>query len=133
MTCCLDTSFVVNYFRKGGDWISAIAKFKNDHDLIAISVISYGELLHGALRARNPAKEKEKLREFITNFEVSIFPLSASTAEIFSELKVGLEKSGQVVDNFDLLIGATAIENKAVMVTDNLRHFSRFPGLKIYR
>lgn len=34
-------------------------------------------------------------------------------------------------DEFDLLIGITAIENKLTLVTDNTKHFERLDGIKI--
>lgn len=34
-------------------------------------------------------------------------------------------------DEFDLLIGATAIENKLTLVTDNVKDFERLNGIRI--
>ena len=34
-------------------------------------------------------------------------------------------------DEFDLLIGVTAIENKLTLVTDNQKHFERLDGIKL--
>lgn len=34
-------------------------------------------------------------------------------------------------DEFDLLIGVTAIENKLTLVTDNAKDFERLDGVKI--
>ena len=42
-----------------------------------------------------------------------------------------MEKLGKPIDSFDLLIAATALENDLILVTNNLKHFSRIPGLKI--
>ena len=49
----------------------------------------------------------------------------------FGELKAGLEKTGKRVDDADVLIAATAICNNATLATGNLKHFSRFEGLKV--
>jgi len=38
-----------------------------------------------------------------------------------------LQANGQLIDNFDLLIGATAIANDLTMVTNNTRYFQRLP------
>jgi predicted nucleic acid-binding protein len=35
------------------------------------------------------------------------------------------------VDQFDLLIGATAVHHEMVLVTSNIKHFERIPGLNI--
>ena len=42
-----------------------------------------------------------------------------------------LEHTGQRVDQFDLLIGATAFHHKLTLVTSNLKHFERIEGLEI--
>jgi tRNA(fMet)-specific endonuclease VapC len=34
-------------------------------------------------------------------------------------------------DEFDLIIGATAIANDLILVTDNVKHFKNFEGIKI--
>ena len=36
-----------------------------------------------------------------------------------------------LVDDFDLLIGATAIQAKITLVTENLKHFNRIPNIKV--
>jgi len=65
---------------------------------------------------------------FTRNFE--IIPIYDSLAD-FGEIKATLERQGNRIDDFDLLIGATAIHNKLVMVTDNVKHLSRLPKIEI--
>ena len=42
-----------------------------------------------------------------------------------------LRKDGMLIEDDDILIGANALENNAILVTNNERHFSRIVGLKI--
>ena len=42
-----------------------------------------------------------------------------------------LFRSGKIVDDADILIGATAIDNKFVMVTENVKHFENLPGITL--
>lgn len=46
-------------------------------------------------------------------------------------MKAELEAKGMRIDEFDLLIGATAVFNKMVMVTSNVKHFERIPEIQI--
>jgi predicted nucleic acid-binding protein len=46
-------------------------------------------------------------------------------------LKADLRKNGTPVDDFDLLIGATALTLGYCVVTNNERHFSKIPGLDV--
>jgi tRNA(fMet)-specific endonuclease VapC len=42
-----------------------------------------------------------------------------------------LRKKGTIVDDFDLLIGSTAICNNMTVVTENLKHLGRIDGISI--
>lgn len=46
-------------------------------------------------------------------------------------LKLTLEKQGRRLDDFDLLIGTTALENDMVVVTANVKHLGRIPGIMV--
>jgi len=62
-----------------------------------------------------------------------IFPtlnVSSSVMEIFGELKASLEKSGNIIDDMDLLIASTALTHNLVLVTNNEKHFNRISGLE---
>jgi predicted nucleic acid-binding protein len=52
------------------------------------------------------------------------------TAE-YARLKCPLRKAGMTIDDFDILIAATAIVKGLTVVTNNEKHFSRIEGLKI--
>jgi len=52
--------------------------------------------------------------------------------EIYARIRRLLEIKGRRLDDFDLLIGAAAVENGLTLVTDNAKHFSRFPDIKLY-
>ena len=46
--------------------------------------------------------------------------------------KVRLRKIGKPInDEFDLLIGVTAIENQLTLVTDNIKDFKMLDGIQI--
>jgi tRNA(fMet)-specific endonuclease VapC len=45
--------------------------------------------------------------------------------------KARLQKAGTPIDDFDLLIAATAITHKLVMVTNNTNHFKRVASIKL--
>lgn len=62
---------------------------------------------------------------------LSIVPLYGSIKRYATE-KVRLRKIGKPIhDEFDLLIGVSAIENKLILVTDNVKYFDRLNGIKI--
>jgi tRNA(fMet)-specific endonuclease VapC len=51
--------------------------------------------------------------------------------DFYAEEKARLMKSGNLIDDFDLLIGSTAVVHEMTMVTNNETHFERINGIKI--
>lgn len=65
------------------------------------------------------------LEEYLT-----ILPIRP-TIEKYGDYKSLLKKQGLLIDDFDLLIGCTAVHNKLIMVTENVKHLSRIPNILI--
>jgi len=51
--------------------------------------------------------------------------------DVYAKEKARLKKAGNIVDDLDLLIGATAIENNMILVTNNEKHFTRLQNIKV--
>jgi len=49
----------------------------------------------------------------------------------YARIRTGLELSGKPIGNMDLLIAAHAVSQGMTVVTNNLKHFSKVPGLKV--
>jgi tRNA(fMet)-specific endonuclease VapC len=94
-----------------------------------ISEITVAELKYGAEKA---PLEKERNRKTIEGFieNIDILPI-ASGLDVFAREKARLATTGNIIPDFDLLIGATAIANDLIMVTNNVKHLSRLEGIKI--
>jgi len=95
----------------------------------SISVITYGELIYGAHKSKHPQKNLA-----IVYRVADIFPVigvSRSTMDVFGTIKSALEQSGSPLDDMDVMIGATALLDNLILVTNNLRHFRRIDGLRI--
>lgn len=93
-----------------------------------ISEITVAELFYGASCSSRKERHLELVKEFITLFTVlPIYP----ALPIFADAKSILRQQGKLIDDFDLLIGATAVKNDMILVTENLKHLSRIPDIKI--
>jgi tRNA(fMet)-specific endonuclease VapC len=101
----------------------------HENDPKRISVITYGELVFGA------RKSKDYYKNIAVAHRISeLFPVvevSKSIMEAFADIKAALYKSGNIIDDMDLIIAATAITMNYTLVTNNEKHFSRIPGLSI--
>ena len=93
-----------------------------------LSVITLYELIFGAYYSKHETQEVPKVKQFVEHFP--IVPL-ADAAEDYAIIKTRLRSSGILIDEFDLMIAATALSGGYIIVTDNLKHFQRIAGLKL--
>lgn len=99
---------------------------------IAISIISFGELYEGAVSYPDPIGP-QKLAQLRTHLHAfPVLNLSEPVMERFARLRAELRQQGQLIPDFDLLIAATALEHGLTLITGNVRHFQRLPGLHLY-
>ena len=71
---------------------------------------------------------REIVEVFIPKFP--IIPIYNSL-DIYAKEKAKLRRQGFIIGDFDILIGATAIANNMVMVTNNVAHLSRLDNIII--
>ncbi len=85
-----------------------------------ISEITLAELKFGIENSEKPEKNRPALEDFLSG--VKILPIFHSL-DLYAKEKARLRKSGTPIDDFDLLIGVTAITHGLTMVTNNTDHF----------
>ena len=132
MKYLLDTNIIVGYLRDKPGKRQLIKKLFTAGDL-AVSLITYGELEYGARKSKEYTTEKGNVEQCLDDLGIEVLSLKKATMELFAKAKRNLELKGSGLDDFDLLIGATALENNTALVTDNAKHFDRFPGLNLYK
>mgnify|MGYP000746556083 CR=1 FL=1 len=93
-----------------------------------LSEITIAELLYGATCSNRKDKMLKEVESFISQF--TVLPIYGSLL-MFAELKSTLRSQGLLIDDFDLLIGASAVANDLILVTENVKHLERIPHLKI--
>ena len=96
---------------------------------IKISSVVKGELLLGAFKSQTREQTTKKVEKFLKPFDVIDFTDKMSYD--YAEIRATLEKSGNSIGANDLLIAATALNQKATLVTHNIDEFSRVHGLDI--
>ena len=122
------------------DTDTLIYSFKGDKKVIenikrhadapkAISVISYGELIYGANKSAQISSNLARVHRLREIFPV--IDCSSSILECFGSIKAQLSKEGVTVDDFDLLIGSTAMTLGYTVVTNNEKRFKKIPELKV--
>jgi predicted nucleic acid-binding protein len=96
----------------------------------AMASISASELLAGVLRAVPGARraQREGFVEVVLA-RVPALPFDLAVARVHARLAADLTATGRSVGGHDLLIAATAVAHGYDLLTPNLRHFERVPGL----
>jgi predicted nucleic acid-binding protein len=95
-----------------------------------ISSITAAELYHGAYRSAATERHLENVEQRVLP-AVTTLPFDTGTAKIFGNLRATLESLGTPLDDADLQIASTAIYHGLELVTGNIKHFGRIPGLTI--
>lgn len=97
-------------------------------DQVFVAEPDLAELLVGAYKSGIP-EELDHIQWVRRYFNV--LPASPAVFDRYARLRATLEKQGIRLDSFDLLIAATALEHNLILVTGNIKHFSRIPDLKL--
>jgi len=94
---------------------------------VALCSIVRAELLYGALKSAQPKRNMERLAYFFSGFPC--LPFDDRASDVYARIRLQLEKAGKPVGPNDLLIAATAIANRLVLVAHNTQEFGRIGGL----
>ena len=62
---------------------------------------------------------------------LGVLPLDTSALDTAADIYQDLRRQGTLLEDADILIAGIAIANNAVLVTRNLKHFERIPGLRL--
>lgn len=131
MTYLFDCDAISEPFKKRPapifvDWLRGI-----DATHRYTSAVVIGELYEGAYgKAATEGRHFRNIQVHILP-TLTVLPFDSSTAEVYGRVAAALERSGRALEDNDLQIAATALLYGLVLVTGNLRHFERIPGLRI--
>lgn len=122
----LDTNICIYYIKGLHDLKSKFEEVGPENCFI--SEITLAELRFGVANSRAKKKNQKALDNFLSGVQLlPIFP----AVDTYATEKARLRKSGEVIDDFDLLIGATAVAFDLIMVTNNTSHFERIKDIKL--
>ena len=96
---------------------------------ICISSVTHAELLYGVARSSSKRINRPIVDDFVRH--VDVIDWDTAAAEQCGQIRADLEARGEPVGAMDMMIAAHAKSIKAVLVTNNQKHFARIKGLKI--
>lgn len=124
----VDTDWAIYYLRRRPNVVQRLDVLLPQG--VGISIISVTELYVGAAGAVDPVAGASEVRNFLAA-DIPLVGLDAETGQLFAQEKVRLRQSGNLIPDFDLLIGATALRHNLTLLSNNRRHFERISGLSI--
>ena len=107
---------------------SLLDRFQKQAERLCVSVVTAAELQFGAEKAARPALTA-LVREFLERLPV--LDWTQLVVPHHAKIRVALERSGTPIGNMDLLIASHAAAEGCTVVTNNIKHFTRVPGLKV--
>lgn len=127
MIYMLDTNVIVRILRKPGQPIQKKVTENLGH--VCISSVTYAELIYGVYKSADAAANMNAV--LTTLSVIPILDFDRCAAEHFGEIFADLEKNGRRIGERDMMIAGHARSRDFILVTNNVREFSRVKGLKV--
>lgn len=93
---------------------------------ITVAELKYGKI-YGQLKG-GPKYKEQNMKKFLN--DINILPI-APVFDRYAEEKARLTMAGTPKGEFDLLIGCTAVVNKMILVTENVKDFKDIKNIRI--
>jgi len=122
----LDTNLCIRVLRDRPR--SLRQRFNDEGEALCISTIVLTELLYGAEKSARPAENRREVLAFAARLDV--LPFDTAAASHAAEIRRTLERLGQPIGGYDVLIAGHARSRGLTVVTGNLREFHRVGGLR---
>jgi tRNA(fMet)-specific endonuclease VapC len=124
----LDSDTCIQVLRGSAPFIDLFAALSPGSAFI--SSITYHELRYGALHSgMNRSRHLHSLDDFCS--ELEIFPFTEKSSRHSAAVRENLATLGTPIGPLDTLIAGHALEHELILVTGNVREFSRVQGLTI--
>lgn len=123
----LDTNIVIFVMKRRP--LALLDVFERHDGRMAISAITLAELVHGAEKSSDPARNLRTVEDFQSR--LTVLPYDVQAAAHYGRIRAALERQGQLIGVNDLHIAAQARSAGLTLVTNNVREFDRVPGLVV--
>ena len=121
---CLDTSVLIDHYRKKDKSKSMFFRLTEKYVLFVVSSVTIYELYLG---------NSEEQNIFWDNFfsQITILPFDTKAAKKATEIYQQLKRDNKLIEMPDILIAGIALQNNLPLATLNKKHFERIKGLQI--
>jgi tRNA(fMet)-specific endonuclease VapC len=124
----VDTNVLSEIVKNADGWAARRTIELGGSRSVYTSIIVVAEMRFGL--AKRPAHRLAAQLERVLG-EMEVLPFGPPADRVYGDLRAELERRGTPIGANDLLIAAQALHDGSVLVTDNVREFSRVPGLTV--
>ncbi|MEY2340558.1 tRNA(fMet)-specific endonuclease VapC [Acidithiobacillus sp. IBUN Pt1247-S3] len=104
-------------------------QFRRHHGQMAISTVTWMELVYGAEKSQAPERNLAEIEGFAARLE--LLDYGSEAAKHTGQIRAELARLGTPIGPYDQMIAGHARSLGLVVVTNNLREFARVPGLRV--
>ena len=125
----IDTDILVDLLRNVEKTVNFLAGMEEKNITLSTTLINAFELYHGAYKSKKREENVPATRKLLNR--LIILNLSSRSAETAGGIYAELEEKGQPIGLRDALIGAISLTGGYPIMTGNIEHFRRIPGLTV--
>ena len=123
----LDTNIVIYTMKNRPQQVKR--RFLQHDGQMTISTVTLGELVFGAEHSQQVERNLADIEAMAARLEV--LPFDRKAAYHFGEIRAALYTTGRPIGPYDMMIAGQARSSGLILVTNNVKEFSRVPGLLI--
>jgi len=97
---------------------------------IYTTAVNWAEICYGLARHPSGGRIRQRYEKQVLS-ALEILDFDTPCAEVYGQLRAELEAKGRRLAEADLMIASIALRHQLLLVSGNIRHFSRVPGLKL--
>lgn len=128
MKYLLDTNACVDYLTRRYPTVTERIQRCSPEDLCLSSVV-VAELRYGADKSQRSAENHSRIDVLLD--EIPCLDFDPGAASVYGRIRTDLEKRGEPIGPYDLMIAAHALSLRLTLVSDNMREFKRVKGLQV--
>jgi tRNA(fMet)-specific endonuclease VapC len=124
----LDTDTTSLYLRRDPRVRAQAAAYLLTKEYLTLSELTYYEVIRG-LRSRDARRQLATFERLVA--ECRVLPFDRACADTAADLWADLRRRGLPIGEVDVLLAGTALAHGLAIVTHNVDHFNRVPGLTV--
>jgi tRNA(fMet)-specific endonuclease VapC len=128
MKYVLDTNVISEIVNENQSITNIFDQKYSDGHMLTISDMTYFEIERG-LELPYYQKKHSRFHDWLE--DIIVYPLDRNVIQKAALIYQHLKKQGTLLEDADTLIAATAVDQSAILVTDNTKHFARVPHLQL--